>query len=66
MSATTRIVSLRPMDRQRADRLASMFRSVQNQPTQGLALDRDGRVTSVVDADSPDTFAILGDFDVHA
>ena len=63
MTATT---CLEPLAPERARQLLALMRRASADPTQGLALDGQGRVTGVVPVDDPRTEHLLGDLDVHA
>ncbi|MEM6364269.1 MAG: hypothetical protein AAF745_07575 [Planctomycetota bacterium] len=64
MSAT--ITRLEPITPERACQLDTIMREVQDDPSKGLSIDDEGRITAVIAVDDPDEKAILGDFDVHA
>lgn len=57
---------LQPLAPDRARQIADLLRRVQDDPTHGIALDDQGRVTGVVPVDDPQAEHVLGDLDVHA
>jgi hypothetical protein len=63
MNQTTR---LEPLDPGRARELFKLLRRASDDDRTALALDDQGRVTGLVDADDPTPQHLLGDLDVHA
>jgi len=63
MTPTTR---LEPLDIARARQLFGLLQQASNDPRAALALDDQGRVIGLVEADDPRPRHLLGDLDVHA
>jgi hypothetical protein len=63
MNQTTR---LEPLDADRARQLFDLLRQASRDDRTALALDDQGRVTGLVEADDPRPQHLLGDLDVHA
>ena len=63
MNATTR---LEPLDDGRARQLFELLRQASADDRTALALDDQGRVTGLAQADEPQPRHLLGDLDVHA
>jgi hypothetical protein len=63
MSPTTR---LEPLSAGRARELFDLLRQASRDDRTALALDDQGRVTGLVQADDPSPEHLLGDLDVHA
>lgn len=60
------VTRLEPLTPERSKTVGTMIRMVQDNAALGIATNKEGVFTRIVDVDDPDESLIVGDFDVHA